>query len=119
MKKALIALVICILSVSATIGQEKKVDNIKRTYYYTFSNVSSIEHVNSLIADIEALKSVVKVKTEYKVEKGAGQIVVIVIEESRTSEGQVFFSINDLKRLIIENELTPNELKEEEIILQK
>lgn len=119
MKKALIALVVSFLFVSTIVGQEKKAENIQRTFYYSFSNVSSMEQVDNLKKDIETLKSVVKVKTEYKVEKAAGQVVVIVIEQTRTSEGQVFFSITDLKRLIIENDLTPNELKQENVILQK
>jgi len=109
----------CVLSISFSFGQEKKGNDVKRTFYYSFTNVASIDQVESLKEDIEALKSVVKVKTEYKVEKGAGQVVVIVLEKTRTSEGQEFFSITDLKRLIIENDLTPNTLKQEEIILQK
>jgi len=119
MKRALITLVVSILFVSTIVSQEKEADNIQRTFYYSFTNVSSIEQVEDLQEDIEALKSVVKVKIEYKVEKAAGQVVVIVIEETRTSEGQVFFNIQDLKKLIIENGLIPNELKQEEIILQK
>ena len=119
MKKLYITLILCVLSISFSFGHEKKGDDVKRTYYYSFTNANSIEQVESLKEDIEELKSVVKVKTEYKVEKGAGQVVVIVLEKTRTSEGQVFFSITDLKRLIIENDLTPHELKQEEIILQK
>ena len=119
MKKLYITLILCFLSISISFGQEKKGDDVRRTYYYSFSNVSSIDQVENLKEDIEELKSVVKVKTEYKVEKGAGQVVVVVLEKTRTSEGQVFFSITDLKRLIVSNDLIPNELKQEETILQK
>ena len=100
MKRVLIALVVSFLFASTIVGQDRKANNIQRTYYYSFSNVSSIDQVDNLKEDIEALKSVIKVKTEYKVEKSAGQVVVIVVEESRTSEGQKFFSIIDLNTLL-------------------
>jgi len=92
---------------------------IKKTFYYSFENVMSESQIERLKTDVYALKGVSEVKSEYKAEKGKGQIMVVVIEKQVTKESDKTFDIRDLKFAISNNQLTPLELTQEESILEQ
>lgn len=73
---------------------------VKTIYYYQFEGAKSLEEVNSLRSEIYALKGVTEFKPVYKAEKNMGQVIVVVTEKARTSEGETFFEITDLKKLL-------------------
>ncbi|MCW3101728.1 MAG: hypothetical protein JWO09_168 [Bacteroidetes bacterium] len=87
---------------------------VKKTFFYSFENVSSESQIATLKQNVSFLKGVSEVKSEYKAEKGMGQIIVVVIEKERTLEGDWQFDIRDLKKAIIQSQLTPLELTQEE-----
>jgi hypothetical protein len=91
---------------------------VKKTFFYSFENASSESQIEALKRNVSFLKGVTEVKSEYKPEKGMGQIMVVVIEQSRASEGDVLFDITKLKAAIIQNNLSPLELTQEESILE-
>lgn len=91
---------------------------IKKTFYYSFENVQNATQIENLKNDVFALRGVTEVKSEYKSDSGKGQIIVTVIEKSRTSESDVLFDIRDLKHAIIRNNLTPFELSQEETTVE-
>jgi hypothetical protein len=91
---------------------------VKKTFFYSFENASSELQIEALKRNVSFLKGVTEVKSEYKPEKGMGQIMVVVIEQSRASEGDKLFDITQLKAAIIQNNLSPLELTQEESILE-
>ena len=86
---------------------------IKTKYSYTFSGVNSTSNIENLTNEVANLKGVAICKPVIKPEQNSGQLIVIVEEYSRTSEGQEMFEPTDLKKIIIKNGLTPNELTTE------
>lgn len=94
-------------------GFSQNPDNFQsQTYYYSVSNVDSEDQLLEVFSDFESLKFVKKVKLNYKPEKsGTAQFIVYVTEPKRTSESQVMFELTDLKKIIIEHDLQPMDLK--------
>lgn len=117
MKLKYLILLCTILLCQLTYGQEKTKE-ITHTIHYSFTNVSSEDQIESLENDISKLKNVVKIKSEYKIEKAAGQITVVVTDEINLSEGSdnEYFDARDLKQLIVKNGLTPNQIHQEEVL---
>jgi hypothetical protein len=97
--------------------QSKTPKTLKKTFYYSFENVTSADQIERLKSDVALLKDVTEVKSNYKTETAMGQIIVVVIEKEVTREGEREFDITGLKNLIIRNQLTPLELTQEEIII--
>lgn len=91
---------------------------IKKTFFYSFENVNYPSQIDRLKDDIYALKGVTEVKTEYKSEKAMGQVIVTVIEKSISKESDQEFDIKTLKGAIINNQLTPLTLTQEEVIIE-
>ncbi|MCW3071815.1 MAG: hypothetical protein JWO44_1705 [Bacteroidetes bacterium] len=91
---------------------------VKKTFFYSFENVSSESQIATLKQNVSFLKGVSEVKSEYKAEKNMGQIIVVVIEKERTLEGDWQFDIRDLKKAIIQSQLTPLELTQEESFIE-
>lgn len=84
---------------------------IKTTiYYYNFSGELSQTKLNQIEAEAKTLTNVDEVKIKYKEESELGQLIVIVKEKSRNSEGDNLFQPTDLKKLLSNNNLIPNEL---------
>jgi nitrate reductase NapAB chaperone NapD len=92
--------------------------DVKKTFYYSFENVASDEQIERLKRNVSTLKGVSEVKSEYKPEKATGQIMVVVIERKRTLEGDTEFDIRSLKNAIIQNQLQPLELTQEETVIE-
>lgn len=123
MRKSVLLIIAVLLSVFS-FGQQKKSDNgsvklIQKTYYYSFADVNNQEDMNGLVFDLERIKDVVKVKLNYKPEKEAGEVIVIIIEPERTAEGEVFFSPKQIKDLIIQHHLTPGNMSVNEVVVDK
>mgnify|MGYP005671474603 CR=1 FL=1 len=86
-----------------------------QTYYYTVSDVTSEDQLHEVMTSFEALQFVEKVKLNYKPEKTTkAQFIVYVTEPKRTSESQKMFELTDLKKIIVENNLQPADLKIED-----
>jgi hypothetical protein len=112
------ALLACIFSISSNAQNTGVPRDVKKTFFYSFENVSSATQIETLKQHISFMKGVSEVKSEYKAEKGMGQVIVVVIEKERTKEGDAQFDIRDLKKAIIQSQLTPLELTQEESFIE-
>ena len=90
----------------------------KTVYYYKFEGAKSLNEVNSLSTDVYALKGVTEFKFEFKPESNFAQIIVVVTEKKRTSEGDILFEITDLKRILEKKGYQNLELTSEEMPVQ-
>jgi copper chaperone CopZ len=95
-------------------AQNKIQKTLKKTFYYSFENVNAEEQVEKLKTKVSLLKGVTEVKSEYDQESGKGQIIVVVIEKEINNEGDPQFDILLLKKSIIDTQLLPSELTQEE-----
>lgn len=108
-----LTLLLIILFPTVNYAQQVTVSQkVKTIYYYTFQteNISTIDNVLTQIKD---LTGVTETKYEYKSEKNAGQLIVVVEEKKRTTESDILFQPTDLKRILSENGYTPNQLTTE------
>ncbi|PKP39614.1 MAG: hypothetical protein CVT98_01155 [Bacteroidetes bacterium HGW-Bacteroidetes-15] len=92
-----------------TINQEV----ITSIYYYSFSGELSTTTLSEIETEVKTLTNVDEVKVKYKEENKLGQLIVIVKEKSRSSEGDILFQPTDLKRILSKNGLNPNALNKE------
>ena len=102
-----------LLSFGFNVKAQNKPTLTKTLYSYTFSGINSSSNIENLTQEVSNLKGVTICKPVIKLEQNSGQLIVIVEEYSRTSEGQEMFEPTDLKKIIIKNGLTPNELTTE------
>ncbi|MCB9197407.1 MAG: hypothetical protein H6600_03040 [Flavobacteriales bacterium] len=80
-------------------------------YYYTVENVTSADQLNAITSEFESLRFVTKVQLNYKSEKSdKAQFVVYVTEPVRSTEDQKMFELTDLKKIIINHNITPADL---------
>lgn len=84
-------------------------------YYYDFSGELSATSISQIEAEVSQLINVSETKVKYKEEKQLGQLVVIVKEKPRKSEGDILFQPTDLKKIISQHGLMPKEIKFETI----
>lgn len=84
-------------------------------YYYDFSGELSATTISQIETEVNQLVNVSEAKVKYKEEKQLGQLVVIVIEKPRKSEGDILFQPTDLKKIISQYGLMPKEIKFETI----
>lgn len=84
-------------------------------YYYDFSGELSATTIAQIETEVSQLIHVSEVKVKYKEENQLGQLVVIVKERPRKSEGDILFQPTDLKKIISKHGLMPNEIKVEAI----
>ena len=104
--KSIFIVLLCLTSTFKISGQNYEQTGkvhwkiIKTIYYYKFEGAKSLDEVNSLKSDVMALKGVNEFKTEFKPESGFAQIVAVVTEFARKSEGDVMFDITDLKKIL-------------------
>lgn len=80
-------------------------------YYYDFSGDLSATTISQIETEVSQLVNVSEVKVKYKEEKKLGQLVVIVKEIPRKSEGDLLFQPTDLKKIISLHGLMPKEIK--------
>lgn len=116
--KSIFIVLICFVFVYKTTAQTSKPEGkiTKTAYYYKFEGAKSLNEVNLLSSDIYALKGVTELKTEFKPESSFAQIVVVVTEKTRTSEGDVLFETTDLKKILEKNGYQNLELTSEEVV---
>lgn len=104
--KSIFIVLLCLTSTLKISGQNNEQTGkvhwkiIKTVYYYKFEGAKSLDEVNLLKTEVMALKGVTEFKTEFKPESGFAQIVVVVTEFARKSEGDVMFDITDLKKIL-------------------
>ena len=84
-------------------------------YYYDFSGELSTTTISQIETEVNQLVNVSEAKVKYKEEKQLGQLVVIVKEKPRKSEGDILFQPTDLKKIISQHGLMPKEIKFETI----
>lgn len=92
--------------------------SVKKTFYYSFENALSNSQVEKLKEDVSLLKGVSEVRTEYDSAKSRGQLIVVVIEKKQVYEGDEEFDILALKRAILQRQLTPYTLTEEDTAIE-
>lgn len=115
--KSFFIVLFCLTSVSIMTAQSEKVEGeiTKTVYYYKFEGAKSLDEVSLLSKDVYALKGVTEFKSEFKSESGFAQIVVVVTEKTRTSEGEELFQPTDLKRILETKGYQNLELETEEL----
>lgn len=118
--KAILVLLICITSLLSLNAQTGKPEGkqTKTVYYYKFEGAKSLNEVTLLSTDIYALKGVSEFKPEFKPESNLAQIIVVVKEKTRTSEGDVLFEITDLKNILTKRGYQNLELTSEELPIE-
>ncbi len=84
-------------------------------YYYDFSGELSATTITQIETEVSQLINVFETKVKYKEEKQLGQLVVIVKEKPRKSEGDLLFQPTDLKKIISQHGLMPKEIRFETI----
>ncbi|HEX8515710.1 MAG TPA: hypothetical protein VF868_05875 [Bacteroidia bacterium] len=115
---ALLTALCAVFFISSNAQVKPVTKTVKKTFFYSFENVSSESQIETLKQNVSLLRGVTEVKSEYKADKGMGQIIVVVVEQQRSSEGDVLFDITDLKKAIIRNRLSPMELTQEESLIE-
>jgi hypothetical protein len=121
MKKIRYSVLLALFSIIFTSVKAQQIalpGDVKKTFYYSFENVTSESQIENLKRNVSMLKGVSEVKSEFKSEKAMGQIMVVVIEKKRTQEGDTEFDIRLLKNAIIQNQLQPLELTQEETVIE-
>ncbi len=116
--KSVLIAVICFASsgiISAQTNHKPEKKKNKTVYYYKFEGAKSIEEVRRLEGDVYALKGVTEFKSEFKPETNLAQIIVVVLEKPRTTEGEILFQITDLKKILEKKGYVPLELVTEEL----
>lgn len=108
--KRITQLTIVLLFFTLSAASQTKAELTKTMYSYSFTGLESTVDMDKVTKEIEALKGVTICKSVLKPETKVGQLVVIVEEYPRASEGQEMFEITDLKKIITQNGLVPNEL---------
>ncbi|MES2139920.1 MAG: hypothetical protein V4511_09420 [Bacteroidota bacterium] len=100
--KSVFIVFLCLFSMFGMTAQTSKQEGqiTKTVYYYTFEGAKSLDEVNLLNNDVLALKGVTEFKSEFKAESGFAQIIVVVTEKTRTSEGEELFQTTDLKKIL-------------------
>ena len=79
------------------------------TTYYSFKidEVSDQDKLNDCTEAVKQLKNVSEAKAKYKPESKKAEIVIVVTEKNRTSEGDDEFSLADVKKTIIRYGFAP------------
>jgi hypothetical protein len=103
---------------SAQTTKKPEGKTVKTVYYYQFEGAKSLEEVNALGKEILALKNVTEFKPVFKPERNFAQVIVVVTEKTRTSEGEVLFEITDLKQVLVRKGYRNLEYTSEEVPLQ-
>jgi len=115
--KSIFIVFLSLFTVLGITAQTSKTEGqIKKTvYYYKFEGAKSLEEVKLLGDDVYALKGVTEFKTEFKAESGFAQIVVVVIEKTRTSEGEELFQTTNIKKILEQKGYLNLEMTTEEL----
>jgi copper chaperone CopZ len=101
--KLLFISLLCFVAVCTSTAQTSKRGEgkiVKTAYYYQFEGAKSLSEVSALKAEVTKIKGVTEFKPVFKAESKAAQIIVIVTEKTRTSEGDKLFEITDLKKIL-------------------
>ncbi len=115
MKPILLFCVVALLFFSNKSFSQQPTNNhlIKTVYYYSFNAEINVVAMDKIEQEVKQLKGVTKVKIQFKPEKKIGELIVVVQEKKRSSEGDVLFQPVDLKRILSTNGFIPNLLKTE------
>ncbi len=110
MKKILLALSLTIFILTSY--SFKNYEKITTYYYYSFTGVTSQEQVNTIEKEMSALQYVESTKAKYKPEKGAAQVMLVVVTESGSGENnRQDFATGMLKQIVLKHNLTPGNLE--------
>ncbi|PJA08951.1 MAG: hypothetical protein COX70_02655 [Flavobacteriales bacterium CG_4_10_14_0_2_um_filter_32_8] len=102
---------------SASFAQQLTNNNpIKTIYYYSFNAVMDASIIDEMEKEVQLLTSVIEVKIKYKPENKTAQLIVLVKERRRNSEGDLLFQPTDLKHIISAHGFLPNELTTEVLL---
>ena len=105
-----------LFSSSTCLAQQSNINKLHKTiYYYSFYTKTDNPITTNIEQNVKQLKGVVEVKIKLKPEQKSGQLIVVVQEKNRSSEGDVMFQPTDLKKIISGNNFIPNKLITEKI----
>src|SRR5690606_27102461 len=82
---------ICLLSTTHIYSQNNQAKKTTTLYTYTFSGEMNASSITQMETALQQLTNVTEVKVKYKEEKQQGQLMVIVKELPRKSEGDILF----------------------------
>lgn len=121
-KLKLIACILILFSTQVVFSQDKTTENknekkdqiyMRSIIHYPFSNATA-ENVELLRAEVETLQFVTKAKTEFKEEKSAGQLIVVIEQITYQDEAEhEEFDSRKLKELITSKGFIPGNIKVE------
>ncbi|MCE3278129.1 MAG: hypothetical protein K0S44_320 [Bacteroidetes bacterium] len=109
---------VLLFSSSLNAQQKKTTKDIKKIFFYSFENLTSTAQVQTLEQNVLFINGVTEVKSNYDLDKRKGQIIVVVIERAKISEGDPQFSLVSLKSAIVKSHLTPLEVIEEDTVIE-
>lgn len=111
-----IVFLICLLSTTHIYSQNNQAKKTTTLYTYTFSGEMNGSSITQMETALQQLTNVTEAKVKYKEEKQQGQLMVIVKELPRKSEGDILFEPIDLKKTIAEFGLMPKEIHSETLL---
>lgn len=80
-------------------------------YLYSFTGVQNEQQMSLIEQQMASIKFVETVKTKYKPERQAGQVILTVAIESNGSEERIDFETVKMKQILLQNNLTPGTLE--------
>lgn len=122
MTKVLFSFILLVFFSLGAQSQNNKNQTLKTTrtlYYYSFSGVQNEQQLKDVEQQMANLKFVESVKTKYKPERQAGQVILTVVTDSNGNEESKTFETGQLKLIILKNNLTPGDLDIKEIESEK
>ncbi len=108
MRKLLLSL--CIALATISYGQDAKTVPAKeKTTLYSFQidNATSTEKLNTCATEALQVKGVTEAKIRHKPEKKVAELLLVVTEKERKSEGEEEFQLTEIKKIIIRNGFSP------------
>lgn len=114
MAKVLFSFIFLVFFSLGAQSQNNKNQAVKTTrtlYFYSFTGVQSEQQMSLIEQQMASIKYVETVKTKYKPERQAGQVILTVAIESNGSEERIDFETVKMKQILLQNNLTPGTLE--------
>lgn len=109
MKKLIILFSIVLFSIRLH-GQNQTVSpETYITCFYPVSKINSQDNWNQLVDRLNATDGIIKLKSIYKPEQGRGQLILLIIATSGTGENKKEFDLMQIKSMIIQWGMQPEE----------
>ena len=114
-----ILLVFFFLGVQAQNNKNQMPKTTRTVYSYSFTGVQNEQQLSLLQEQMSSLTYVESVKTKFKPENKAAQVILIVAIENNGSEERKDFEMGQLKQIISKNGFEPGDLTIRELEAQE